>query len=374
MKSVIVVINRVKQYYLRNKAIFILFFLGGVLNAVVFAYMYGNLNPAKYKYGWTDIEYREYMVAFNAIGFDGGSFELKEPMRSYISDVDIQKVIESGLFESIMISFNNAYSYEGSGSRPDKAVSACVYGKPGIIVNTGSGEIIADDQVLVSENTAEPVGSIVTIYGKSFTVIGSYTASNPGGYGYIISEKALRQLNLNLNLIDVVSIERYHFEDGDQDVASKVLYSIFPDSFVSAPSRFEANDYRRAEIGIKTARNTFIISTLAFLFLIVYMADSLTDENAVSLIVGAKPSEIAVSVFWEGFSLSILASATGLALHKIFYEEFFEKINAYSGIEFYSSDYFRMLLIMVIVIAAVMLFVSLKYLFLTPINLRNKNT
>ena len=143
---------------------------------------------------------------------------------------------------------------------------------------------------------------------------------------------------------------------------------------MSAPSRFEANDYRRAEIGIKTARNTFIISTLAFLFLIVYMADSLTDENAVSLIVGAKPSEIAVSVFWEGFSLSILASATGLALHKIFYEEFFEKINAYSGIEFYSSDYFRMLLIMVIVIAAVMLFVSLKYLFLTPINLRNKNT
>ncbi len=375
MKSIALVTNRIKQYFFRNKAIFVLFILGGMLNSIVFAYMYGNLNPAKYKYGWTDTEYREYMVVFNADGDESGSFEMREPERSYVSDEDVQKIIDSELFESVMIRFYNEYTYIGDNVKPDKAVSACVYGEPSIVINTGTGTLSADDQVLVHERSSVPVGSSVNIYGKDFTVVGVYMGgSTVSGYGYIVTENALRQLDLKLNLINAVSVERYHFGKDETDAASDALYEIFPESFVSSPSRFEAKDNRRAEVGIRTARNTFIISTVAFVFLIIYMADSLIDENSISLIVGARPSAIAVSVFWEGFCLSMLAAAAGFAVHILFYDVFFEEINAYAGIEYFVGDYLRVFLIMAIVLAVVMFVVSLKYLFLSPLKLRHINS
>ena len=111
MKFFFLLRKRLAQYYMKNKVIFLLFVLGGALNAIVFCFSYGNLLPAMTNRGSQEIQYREYFVRY----FDGvKSLEEKETA--------LEEIQNSGLLESVRLCWQENNDIDG------RLICACVYG------------------------------------------------------------------------------------------------------------------------------------------------------------------------------------------------------------------------------------------------------
>ena len=60
MKALYLMYSRIKQYFLKNKLVFILFVLGGMLNTIMLSYCYGNLLTVVLTRNSTDQSYMTY--------------------------------------------------------------------------------------------------------------------------------------------------------------------------------------------------------------------------------------------------------------------------------------------------------------------------
>ena len=65
MKTIIILYNRLKGYFLNNKTVFILFVIGGILNAIMLSFFYGNMLSFKKNEHSTASFYRKYTVTLD---------------------------------------------------------------------------------------------------------------------------------------------------------------------------------------------------------------------------------------------------------------------------------------------------------------------
>ncbi len=366
MKTVVVVVYRLKQYIFKNKSIFVLFVIGGIINSAVFAYMFGNLVPIISNYQSQDYNYRHYSVFFNATEYPTGGIKILPAERSYVSNSDLRELVDSNLYNGILI----AADYDGpelsASVGSSNRIAAYIYGDMELDMISGTSTLTGDNQILVDYWQFKKPGETMELNGNKYTVAGVYSY----GFSCIMTKKAYMILNPYTNYISLTSKERYHSGYSGSDQAKIFLEKIFPDGYISTPERYESHDFAESVSGIRMTVLTFIISEIAFIFLLTHMADSLTEENAISLIVGAKPKSISTSVFFEGFFLSIICVITGLMLHVFLYRPLFSKLNINEYVAYDIKMYLFMFVIMLVVIIILMLVMSIKYSRLSPVKLR----
>ena len=93
MKTITLVLNRIRQFAVKNKIVFILFIIGGVLNSIIFTYLYGHVRPVMRNSNSTDYYYRRYEVIFSwqdveaPDGSIGGCIIIS-PEKNYVTEED----------------------------------------------------------------------------------------------------------------------------------------------------------------------------------------------------------------------------------------------------------------------------------------------
>lgn len=375
MKSLTLLGNRIKQLFIKSKVVFVLFITVGILNSVVFAFLYGNMSPAIRNYNSTAFQYRTYLVYFKWETLTGPTGEtngyyLLSPDRNYVSEEDVRAIIDTGLFESVVVGslYNPALDDPVHTVLPDD-ICACAYGSTDYLaVNNGTAEFTSGNQAVMDEYRSSRVGGKAQIRGEEYEIIGLAMML---GTSYLIPYEKYKKIDPLSNYIELISKDRWHIND--KNVPMKKLAELFPDAcIVFKGGYWEKSDRVYSERNIPYIIQCFAITMISFAFLLDHLTSQLTDENAVSLIVGGRPSDIAAMAILEGTVFSLVTVVLGLVVHYALYDTLFCKINAVP-MEYRFSDYLNTFFIMALISLVVMVVRSIKYLRYTPQKLRNKN-
>lgn len=339
MKSIYLFINRISQYYKRNKFIFIMFILGGILNAMIFAFFYGNMLPAIKNRNSQEIQYKTY--SWNATASEN-------PVES------IKKIKESGLFESIVATYYINFEDKKSGETETEEYAVSFEGNPPINVSKGQLKIPTNDEIIVNGVSRANVGDKVTKYGIDFTVIGKHSDSQ----NYISYEKvnALPKETLMLSKVEAISKIRH---DLNNDPAKTEIMKEFPNEEILAPTMAVKGDRNSSVFGMIVLCVGYAVSSLAFAFLFVFIMKSGSEENIVSIISGASGTRISLMVFWEGMIMVSVSSIIGLFLHWLLLPYFFNRININENTTYFISDY-TIIFAVIFAIQAVIIFAFTK--------------
>lgn len=297
MKLFYLLLNRFKQYFLRNKLLLVLFVLGGALNTIAVIYSYGNLIPLVANRNLEDPTYRNYVVTFK-----------EQPAR-----LDEIKVLRSSpLIESCIFSdghnicaFDEAY--------PMVKLN-------GVLEFTGAYQVIAPQTA-----NAFP-GDEILINGIAFQVVGS--ASCGIGDVYFIPYETYLSMGYGMNIrqIRLYAVSR---QDIQNDKVVALINDIFPNhtgitSLANTMYQLEAKT--SSEFLILIIINAFL-SVVAYAFLLYYILDSLHRENGIFMILGATKLRVTIFILLEAISLSALANLLGLLIHGLFYKAVFSNLS-----------------------------------------------
>lgn len=345
MKFLYLFKKRLVQYYLNNKGIFLLFILGGIINGLVFAYLYGNLLPAVNNRDSQQIYYREYTVRFQE----------HRNVNELLSSTEILN--ESSLLQSVVL----CHQVEQHAIYPT-LIFASVTDEPPVIRMKGNVVFSGTGQVIVPSNCPSTVGDLLDLPCGEFTVIGQHT-----GEEYYITCKDFQQKQLPVTNLYVVARDRQNFSD---DAVAQVLQEMFPGDAIKTPKIWELSDRNASQEELTFMCLCFAVATVSFMFLLLYVLDSGMDENIVSMIVGASKTSLTVMIYWEGLLLSSTANALGLVLHWVLYEPIFSKINVSDSLVYSLRDYIVIFLMMFVITVVILAAFLGRYAKMSPIKAR----
>lgn len=344
MKTLFLLFNRIKRYIVKNKALFILFTIGSILTSTFFAYFYGNTEFMQ-RANDTKLSNRKYLVS------------LQEPL-SYDSE-ELRKLYNSEFIDSIRI-INNSYE--------DIFFSLCTCIKGDVPSGTASGRTEfreGENYSIVPDSLSKfRIGDTVVIDNIEFTVIGTAVLDSH------ISNYAFAELDLDVHLIEIYSAEKYR-PGQDGKLINHIITSLTDSNidYIKTPDVTKNSDILFEIIALCVC---FSLAVVSFMFLLKYMLDSIMDETAISLIVGASKLHIFLITFGEIMCFSLISSAIGVIMHRILYEPVFSKLNKIESTTYLASDYFYIYVIFNLLTAFVSLFFILRYASLTPREARSR--
>lgn len=307
MKSLYMRLKRFEQYFLKNKLVFCLFVLGGIINTVSVLYCYGNLLPVVANKNSEDTTYTSYYVSFAA----------ETPTIS-----DITEFVKHPLIRNCAFSNGRLCAYEGD--YPMAALS-------------GSVEFTAPYQCIVPAMSGLSLGDTVEYYGKEFVVIGS---SSSGMHVPMIPYQTYAELcgNEKIVAIDLHAAER---QDPKNDPVIALIDQMFP-----YRAQVGSSGHNLAVVESRTSQqylwliviNTFL-AVIAHTFTLHYLLDSARNEHIVYTMVGSNKGRITATILGDAVIMSMAANALGVLLHKLLYNGLFEKLNMNPNIQYGFGDY-----------------------------------
>ena len=344
MKTLYLLGSRLKQYFLKNKLLFLLFILGGILDTIMVIYCYGNLLPVVTEKNSQELGRREYCVRF-----DDTAPDLKT-VEAFAADPLIDScayIIEEGYYAC----------------DPDYPLTKL----------SGSIEFTGPYQVIVPPVAPENIGDEITICGKTFEVIGS--AQDFYGGNYYIPYDTFLELGCGERIVRInfFSAER---QDPLNDQVLLMTEETFPENthVGGSAEAYAADDIAETESMLMLTMIVAFLAVLAYIFLLRYIIDSLITENLVSVITGASRGRITTYIFLETTILSLGANGIGLLLHWALYEPLFVKLNVSENIRYTAGDYAFVYLLMLVLSLIVTIPFVMKYLKLSPVAARREHT
>lgn len=339
MKALYLFGNRLKQYFLRNKLIFCLFVIGGVINAISLTYCYGNLVWRNANRNSQSLQLREYMISFA-----GTSPDFK----------DIKRFSADPLIECCVISDGSGvYAYDGK--FPMTRLS-------GTTEFTGAYQVIAPATAKVS------AGDTFTYQGKSFEVIGTATSS----YGsYYIPWDTFTEL-CDLSQIRQINVISSTHESATNDRVIALAAITFPYASYIGGNAYLCDQLEesQAEQMLPVIVLNAFFSVIAYSFLLRYLIDSRIHDTLVCMVVGASKAKMLQYTFWEVTVLSLSANGLGLLLHWLLYEPLFTVLNISPDLRYNINEYFMLCLVLLVLSLLAIIPIMFKYLRLSPIAAR----
>lgn len=318
MKMFCLLLNRFKQYFLRNKLLFILFVLGGAINTIAVIYSYGNLMPLVANRNLEDPTYRNYVVTFHE---QPAQLDKIEELRS-------NPLIESCIFSegTNICAFDEAY--------PMVKLN-------GVLEFTGPYQVIAPQSANVFP------GEEIIIDGTVFQVIGSASCGIADVFFIPYDTYLEMGYGTNISKIRLYAVSR---QDVQNDQVIALINSIFPNntgisSLANTMYQLEARE--SSQFLAVIVINAFL-SVVAYAFLLYYILDSLHQENGIFMILGTTKVRMTVFLLREAIILSALANGIGLLIHRLFYQAVFSDLNITSNLQYTPGDYVFIYLLMLI--------------------------
>jgi len=360
MKTLYILGSRISQYYKKNKLLFLLFLLGGILNAVSMIYCYGNLLPYIRDRASMDLKYRDYTVSFQYWETDErGSAIGDTPITNLPDPEDVLSFIAEPLLEGCEITAQNSVC-TSTGNYPYTVVR-------------GTTEFTGPYQVFVRQDVNTALGDTIDINGISFEVIGVFAGTITLGdrdLYHIPYETFVEMGYLNQVIrLDPLPLVRYDFVKDDP--ISILMESYFPDApkgFPAVPKLELYNSY----FEIPGILISALLSMIAYTCLLRYLVDSMINETIVAMIVGASKVRMTVYIFWETLLLSVGANVLGLLMHRVLYVPVFQKLNITENLSYTAADYVLILLVLLALSLLITIPFAMKYLKLSPIAARRE--
>lgn len=350
MKTLYLTFCRLKQYFLRNKLLFILFVIGGMLNAIAVTYCYGNLLPIIANRDSDAYEHRKYTIRFDDPATGEMLAGMSHPVRSNLETFSGDPVVQGCIFRSSNIS-------TFLGDYPFKTVS-------------GISEFTRAYQVLASTPAEVSVGSEVTLDGNTYEVIGIITDGSGGQY-YIPNETFIDLGYIDrVTRVTAIAAQR---QDPLSDKVMSLIYKSLPQATYAGGGYEASSDMIRSNNQVPGIVINAFISIVSYIFLLRYLVDSILDETIISMIVGASKGRMTTHIFWESLLLCLIANCSGLLLHWLLYKPFFQGINLAQSLSYTLGDYTLICLLLLALSLLVTVPFALKYLRLSPIAARREH-
>ncbi len=366
MKTLRLAFSRISTYFLENKIIFILYFIGVVACVVFMLFFYGNvLNSKTGQTQYDELKFKTYSVYFATP--TEITPETLEKLKDFQMEYDIQDIRMGAILDldGNNIKFSDcseANLYVDFGRDPNVENSpASIYvetfinNNTNILKNTDS-QLFTDDElkqnVAISSSDAE---ESIKIKGQDFKIIKTIPKDTGGVNGrkgspdYYIPAESYFQSGIKTCRITI-----YVAEPFSQIVMYNYgyfLHEIFNTKYnplvdhsgeydcVRIPSSVYASEYGDRVSQYRSIMAVFAVSILSFMFLLKYLMDSCKRENSILMMVGAKKIRILATTFIENTILTLSGTSIAILIHIALYDCLFSKINFYENIVYSIEDY-----------------------------------
>jgi hypothetical protein len=332
MKYIYFYFTRLKQYFLSNKLIFILYVIGSFTSAIVVIYTYTNLiaynrvvlDNDVYNY-YINSDYG-YKINENVEKLNEFINEEKELLWATLSiDFDVTEKSDLFLNENIYIatSLNDDFNWQHSGRIEFNEDEKNGYVKSIILPINSINPLIINDII----------GKKITIFGEEFTIIGLHDYY----ISYIIIPYKIYN-NLNLNFKNVNICFDKPLEESSILKFNNIIKDYFHKSNVKMPNTpddYYRNSFFGNMIGILII---YLISMISFVFLFKFLLESRNYENLILSLCGASKRKISLFVLMDNIILNSLVIIGAIFFYSIFKRSLFDYISL-KGIALFISDY-----------------------------------
>ena len=370
MKSLYLILQRLKQYYSKNKTVFIVYIIGSVFCAVVVSYFYGNLISRQSERGWPEYRYRQYELLFSspmAETINGETGEVLDYLTKYNGELDGNELLESVM----VVHYLSGFSLD---SWP--CLTTCAYGEPKFDIVDGSGEFTGGDQVIIQAERSEQVGDTIVLADREFTVIGKYSNYRDFTHDdYYIPRETFMEMDITHDQIFLYAKEEQDLLNPENDPVRALILSTYNCGINDGGGLVVSDGAVTEDVAVVEAAQIsvcYVISMISFMFLLSYLLDSLRNETIISMIVGASKWRVRIMVFIEMTVLTAFTMIAGMAIHKSLYSIFFEKINIREDIIYTLTDYTKIFLMMFILSCLVEIPFVWRYTRLSPADARRR--
>lgn len=324
-------------------------------------YYYGNTLTYKTAANNDDISFKLYSVSFQ-FKPEEVTDETLEKLKSFEQSYDIQDIIlysvldENGNdaleFKYTVDYDDDGYQYieyegnirspsyylESPGESNFIILESYLHNNNDVMYNPKSN-IFTDNQL--HQNVAvAPKGKSgsLKIQGQDFEII-----KNENILDYSIPIEKYFNSKVRTSEIKICISERFSknmmFRYGD--FLNNLFSELYPDNKIKVitPEAFYGMEDNGIQQGFAFIMVVFIVSIISFMFLLKYLMDSNLRENSILMMVGAKKKHILIINFVENIILALFCTAVAIALHAVFYNSLFLKVNIYENITYSLQDY-----------------------------------
>lgn len=364
MKLLQLISSRIRQYWIHNRLILILFLIGGILSSIAFTFFYGNMVRYLDYRTSTDTTYRTYSVSLT----DHWGTSVPKPEPAIFID-QVEALYANELVKSVSVeyffAFDDSVEYDiprgNFGMDAFHRIKAKVGDQWELIGLTGSADFEKHpDGAVVPEESVAQIGDTFTIGGKTLTIIGKSFYSE-----CFVSYQTFLELGKSIDIMTLITKER---QDIRNDPMKNLLNEMYPDIRVEDPSYWaESYEKRAVETLVFGIGPAYAVSITSFLFLLRYLMDAMLNTTIVSRMVGATKGKIFALCLGEAAVLCAVTDAMGIWIHWALYDEVFKNLNSVEDLVYFPEDYLCIFLIMLglgMTVAA--LFVR-KYAKLSPV-------
>ena len=355
MKFIFQIVSRMSQYFQKNKLIFTLFILGGIINAIVLTYSYGNLVRVVLNRDSGDPAYRRYTIQF------------KETPASL---TDIAPLLSDPLMESVMPGCALTPEQAGFGGGGFYYLYVYHDAYPLNII-AGTNQFTGSDQILAPINCMKKIGDTVTLLGRTFTIIGKVQGIDD----YYTSWEAMEEIGMGDSIVKILAVSAQRQAYGP-DKVTKLIDAKLPhrSSISDENDRSTKKAIEDSSSEIIEILAAYLVAALSYIFLLRHLVDSMMVENIISQIVGASKVSVVVLIFWEIMVLVLFANGIGLLLHGLLYQPVFSAINISQDLQYYLGDYLRIILLILVASLLVSIPLAISYIKKTPVEARRKRS
>ena len=346
MSFLYLMVNRVARYCKKNKLLFFMFVAGGIVNAIMFCYLYGNLLPSVQKRNTDEVYYRLYDVILDET-VDISQFE--------------KKIIDTELFERISI----GCSLYNKNEKETIQLMTMMTGDIPIRRTRGSDVLSMPNGILVPDSFTTEIGEQIQLLDETLIVEGFLSDS----IFYISRDMYKKMLHDSADRITVVSKKNY---PAAHDKAAEVLNQIFENGIVKPPTLAKLSDRNQSAAGLISICICFLLSACAFACILAFLMESCMDENIISIIVGSSKIIIGLMTFWEGCLLSFLSNIAGIIIHVMLTPALFSRLNVNPNVKYTPADYSLILLLMFVISSSIVFVMIFRFTSVSPTKARRK--
>lgn len=370
MKGLSLVFLRLQQYFRMNKFIFILFLVGSITCSITFIYFYGNIITTKQISGTNEYALRKFEIYFDPI--DRLSEEQEQVLQRYpleswtvrtTLNPDQLKSNDMGkTFQKEMLQINGFFV------QASLLNDISLFRSAGRIQFTEQEKENGEHVIILppefSKSTTLPKN--LKINGKDYQIIGVHSNDN----AFFIPFSTFAKEKFKIDNISLVL--KSELKKSEEQAYLEDLKSLFPGSYIDDPSLARKMISQDTGKEVLLVVSIYVLSLLSFMFLMKFLIDSHTGEDIIYFLVGAKKRTIIQVMLIQNVVITLFSGFTGIIIHIILKDSFFERINLTPNIQYGAFDYFIILMMMVILTILVQIPFLIDYSRYSLIKLKNK--
>ncbi|MDD4163963.1 MAG: ABC transporter permease [Eubacteriales bacterium] len=354
MKILFLIFKNIKYYIKFNKAVFLLFTTGILSSTLALIFFYGNINPIKTEYINDDLYSRQYQFSFfpaiNEININDMFDKYFEPEYSlFISKIDNRK-IKNTLSEKELTGreFTVGYIYDNLDRVGIKLKGRNKF-LESEITNSENTIIVSKYTEYYLDVNINPGLDKITINDIEYTIVGVAQMDSD----FLLPSTTYIKNGFETNEMIVVAKEKPSYYDNIEIL--RLVRDKYPnlETISTHPYRYYDKIQKETPIILFLLAIVFTAMSIAFMFLLKYLADNTNYVSVIHTICGASKETVIFIKLMAVFLTTLAISITGALLHMMLYDVLFQKLNIVDNLTYNFKDY--LLIVSVACIASVII-------------------